>query len=318
MLNSKRILVTGGTGTLGSAICEHLLSLGACVTVFSRSENEQHKMRQRISDEHLHFTIGDVRDYQSVRSAVRHADIVCHCAALKQVPACEYFPAEAIRTNVGGAQNIVQAISEEHLPVECVVGISTDKAAYPACVYGNTKALQEATLIQANLEAPDTRFVSVRLGNLIGSRGSVALIFREQVASGGPVTITDPAMTRFWFGPAEAVGVVMTAINEAKRGEIIVPKIGATTVEALARAFIGSRPISKRIIGIRPGEKKHETLISEEEAMRCVQNDGHYVLYPAMGEFGRCVSRIGGAYTSDQSLMSDEELMGLLERYGLV
>jgi FlaA1/EpsC-like NDP-sugar epimerase len=186
-------------------------------------------------------------------------------------------------------------------------------------VYGNTKALQEAILVNANTDNPDTRFVSVRLGNLIGSRGSVALVFREQVASGGPVTITDPDMTRFWFGVNEAVDVVMTAIAEAKPGEIIIPKIQSTSVDALARALIGERPIRIQIIGARPGEKKHELLLSTEEALRAVDVAGHIVLASAVAarntpSFGW----LGKPYTSDECLMTDEALKELLARYELL
>jgi FlaA1/EpsC-like NDP-sugar epimerase len=312
----RRVIVTGGTGTLGRAICERLIASGDHVTVFSRDETKQHQMK--IDYPEVQFILGDVRDYQSVRSALRQADIVIHAAAMKQVPACEYFPGEAIRTNVGGAQNIVQAISEDRLAVECVVGISTDKACHPSCVYGNTKALQEAILVNANASSPGTRFVSVRLGNLIGSRGSVALVFREQVASGGPVTITDPDMTRFWFGVNEAVDVVMTAIAEAKPGEIIIPKIQSTSVDSLARALIGERPIRIQIIGARPGEKKHELLLSTEEALRAVDVAGHIVLASAVAakntpSFGR----LGEPYTSDACLMTDGALKELLARYDL-
>lgn len=311
------VLVTGGTGSLGQAIVKCLLQLDHSVTVFSRDEEKQHRMRSCFGSNNLQFIIGDVRDYQSVRTALRHAEVVIHAAAMKQVPACEYFPTEAIRTNVGGAQNIIQAITEDRLPVRKVIGISTDKACHPSCVYGNTKALQEAILIHANLACPDTVFASVRLGNLIGSRGSVALLFREQVAGGGPVTITEPAMTRFWFGVDEAVGIVLLAMNKAGRGDIVIPKIQATSVGTLACVFIGDKPIQTKIIGIRPGEKMHETLISEEESLRASDEGDHFTLHPALTELSQPVCHISNPFTSDRVLMTDDELLGLLQRYEL-
>jgi FlaA1/EpsC-like NDP-sugar epimerase len=316
-LNGKNVVVTGGTGTLGRALVESIVNqCPASVTVLSRGENEQAKMRPDFPD--VHFIIGDVRDYQAVRSAIRHADVVIHAAALKQVPACEYFPDEAIKTNVGGAQNIVRAIHDDGYPVETVVGISTDKACMPSCVYGNTKALQESIFIHANLDSK-TIFASVRLGNLIGSRGSVALVFREQVASGGPVTITDPTMTRFWFGVEEAVALVITTVETAEQGDIIIPKIQSTTVADLARILIGDRPIKTRLIGIRPGEKLHETLITEEEALRAMETQGVIVLRPAISELTSYKGKgnMSHAYTSQDNLMTDTQLKDLLVRYDL-
>jgi len=213
LLEGKSVLITGGTGSLGKVLVRQVLSeaLGKPkqVTVFSRDETKQHYMRQdylnrrfatddimyRNFQKLLTFRIGDVRDFHSVASVLRGTDVVFHAAALKQVPSCEYFPIEAVLTNIMGAENIVRAIGEGNLPVETVVGVSTDKACKPINVMGMTKAVQERILVRANIECPKTRFICVRYGNVVSSRGSVVPLFMEQIRQGGPVTITTPIRT---------------------------------------------------------------------------------------------------------------------------
>src|SRR5438045_84878 len=248
MFKDKRILVTGGTGSLGHVLVRRLLSgekgTPAKVIVFSRDEAKQHQMRlnfaglRKATDEVIYrnferllqFQIGDVRDYPAIATAVRGVDIVFNAAAMKQVPTCEYFPFEAVRTNIQGAENIVRAIEEHTIPIETVVGVSTDKACKPVNAMGMTKALQERVFIQGNMRCPGTRFVAVRYGNVLASRGSVIPLFHEQIRQGGPVTITTPEMTRFLLSLNDAVDMVFAAISEALPGEIYVPRAPSARV----------------------------------------------------------------------------------------
>ena len=301
-LEGKRVLVTGGTGSLGSKFVRRLLSgeMGqpAKIVVFSRDEAKQHDMRlsylnrREATDEIIYqnfqqllsFRIGDMRDYSSVLQAVREADVVIHGAALKQVPTCEYFPFQAVQTNVLGAQNLVRAVRENKTPVECVVGVSTDKACKPINVMGMTKAVMERLFVEANIDCPDTRFVCVRYGNVISSRGSVVPLFLEQIAQGGPVTITTKEMTRFLLSLDRAVDTVFAAIRTAQAGETYIPKVPAARVVDLAEVLIGGQPIPIKYIGIRAGEKIHEIMVSEEERYRTIERGDYYVLCPMLPE----------------------------------
>ncbi len=302
MLKGKAVLVTGGTGSMGQTLVRRILAgelgLPRKGIVFSRDEAKQHEMRMRYlnrsvtTDEVifrnfmnvLEFRIGDVRDYASVCSAVRGADIVVNAAALKQVPTCEYFPGEAVATNCDGPLNIVRAIREHGYPVETVVGISTDKACKPVNVMGMSKALQERILVSANVLNPATRFICVRYGNVLASRGSVVPLFLDQIRHGGPVTITAPDMTRFLLSLNDAVDTVFAALARARRGETFIPRAPSATVMRIARALIGARRIPTRLIGVRPGEKQHEILVSEEEAQHCVLRGRYYVILPMLPE----------------------------------
>ena len=301
-LEGKRVLITGGAGSLGQAVVRRVLTgemgLPAAVTVFSRDEAKQHAMRLRYlnrveatdeiiyrnSQERLRFRIGDVRDFASVVEAVRDAHVVIHAAALKQVPTCEYFPEQAVQTNVLGARNLVRAVREHGPGVEVVVGISTDKACKPINVMGMTKALMERVLIEANIGSASTRLVCVRYGNVIASRGSVVPLFLEQIARGGPVTVTMPTMTRFLLSLDQAVDTVFAALRFAGPGEILVPQAPAARVVDLAAALIDGRPISIAYTGIRPGEKIHEVMVSEEECFRTILREGYYVICPMLPE----------------------------------
>jgi FlaA1/EpsC-like NDP-sugar epimerase len=301
-LEKKRILITGGTGSLGQVLVRRLLTgkegLPERVVVFSRDEAKQHYMR--VEYEHavaatdeiiyrnfqrlLQFRVGDVRDFHSVAGALRDIDVVINTAALKQVPTCEYFPFEAVQTNVGGAENLVRAIQELGLPVSVVVGVSTDKACKPVNAMGMTKALQERIFTQANMRAPNTRFVCVRYGNVLASRGSVIPLFHEQIRQGGPVTITTKDMTRFLLSLDEAADTVFAAIREAQPGETYVPEVQSARVVDVASALIGGRKISQKVTGIRPGEKVHEILVSDEEAHRAIRRGRYYAILPLLPE----------------------------------
>ena len=302
ILEGKRILVTGGTGSLGKVVVRRLLGgeMGrpARITVFSRDEAKQHYMRlsylhraaatdeviYRNFQEILSFRIGDVRDYAALLRAVCDADVVIHAAALKQVPVCEYFPYEAVQTNIVGPQNLVRAIAENETPVETAVGISTDKACKPINVMGMTKALQERIFIEANMDCPGTRFVCVRYGNVIASRGSVVPLFLDQIAHGGPVTVTMKEMTRFLLSLDEAVDTVFAAIRSALPGETYIPHAPAARVLDVAEALIDGREIAVTFTGIRPGEKVHEIMVSEEECYRTIERGSYYVIRPMLPE----------------------------------
>ena len=332
-LKGKRVLITGGTGSLGQVLVRRLLSgeMGqpAKIVVFSRDEAKQHAMRVAYLHQHavtdeviyhnfrelLEFRIGDVRDFHSVASALRGADVVFNAAALKQVPTCEYFPYEAVTTNVGGPENIVRAIQEHELPVETVIGISTDKACKPVNVMGMTKAIQERVFIQANMRCSNTRFVCVRYGNVLASRGSVIPLFHEQIRGGGPVTITTTDMTRFLLSLDQAVDTVFAALSEARRGETYIPRVPSALVVDIAESLIGERPIKTEVTGIRPGEKVHEILVSEEECHRTVDRGKHYAILPMLLELrdGQAAPEaLASEYSSADDVMKRESLDQLL------
>lgn len=338
-LDGKRILITGGTGSLGKVLLRRLLDGAggspAQIVVLSRDEAKQHAIRveyqQRRSAtdeviyrnfmERLAFRIGDVRDYASVCAALHGIDIVFNAAALKQVPTCEYFPFEAVQTNVVGVENLVRAIRDLRLPIETVVGVSTDKAVKPVNVMGMTKALQERIFARANLDAPQTRFVIVRYGNVLASRGSVIPLFHEQIRHGGPVTLTDAAMTRFLLSLDEAVDLIFAAVRGAKRGETYIPRVPAARITDVAKALIGERQIATIVSGIRPGEKMHEILVSEEEAHRTSLRGEHYVIAPILPELQDgpiAAPALSDEYSSADDLLSYDGVEELLRRRRLM
>lgn len=334
IVEGKNVLVTGGTGSLGQAIVRRLLTgelgMPGRIMVFSRDEAKQHDMRlsflrrreatdeiiYRNSTQVLRFTIGDVRDYPSLLRAVRDSHLVIHAAALKQVPTCEYFPFEAIQTNLLGAQHLVRAIRENPTTVETVVGISTDKACKPINVMGMTKAIMERILIEANIGSV-ARFACVRYGNVIASRGSVVPLFLEQIANGGPVTITMKEMTRFLLTLDQAVDTVLAAVRSALPGETYVPRAPSANVEVVADVLIDGRNIEKRYTGIRPGEKIHELMVSDEECYRTVARDAFYVIRPMLPELEREVGEpaLTGEYSSEVVTADAAALQPLLEPY---
>jgi len=340
IFEGKRILVTGGTGSMGRTFVHRVLTgergTPTKVIVFSRDEAKQHSMRMSYMHKHattdevifrnfmsvLEFRIGDVRDFADVCSAVKGADIVVNAAALKQVPVCEYFPAQAVMTNCLGAYNIVRAIEENGYPVQTVVGISTDKACKPVNVMGMTKAVQERIFTAANILNPETRFVCVRYGNVLASRGSVIPLFHDQIRHGGPVTVTVPDMTRFLLTLNEAVDTVFAAIESARKGETYVPRAPSATVMNIAKALIGSRSIKISVVGIRPGEKMHEILVSEEEANHCVARGNNYAIRPMLPELVDEPSRepnvLNKEYSSGDSVLDQKGTVELLDRHGLL
>ena len=332
-LEGKRILVTGGTGSLGKTLVRRLLTgeMGkpAKITVFSRDEAKQHYMRLEYmhreaatddviyqnSQDLLNFRIGDVRDYSALLAAMRDVDVVFHAAALKQVPSCEYFPFEAVLTNIFGAENVVKTIRENKLPVEKVVGISTDKACKPINVMGMTKALQERILIEANRDCPQTIFTCVRYGNVIASRGSIIPLFVEQIQKNQPLTVTLPEMTRFLLSLDRAVDTVFAAINDGFRGETFVPKVLAAKITDVAKALMGDKDLPINFTGIRPGEKIHEIMVSEEECFRTVERGEYFVILPVLPELREKVevsNTLENEYSSKDNNISVEELRELL------
>ena len=335
-LDNKRVLITGGTGSLGKVLVRRILSgqLGSpkSLVVFSRDEAKQHDLRmdylnhRSATDEvmyhnferTLQFKIGDVRDFHSVAQALTSADIVFNAAALKQVPACEYFPFEAVKTNIEGAENIVRAIIELKLPVQSVVAISTDKACKPTNVMGMTKAIQERIFLAANISCPQTRFIAVRYGNVLASRGSVVPLFIDQIAAGGPITITDKNMTRFLLTLDQAVDTVFEALQFAVAGETYIPKIKAALIQDVTAALIGSKKINVVESGIRPGEKMHEIMISEEESLRTISRGDYFAIKSILPEVATVSSEplIEFAEVSSANfLMSTDEVTAFLEKH---
>lgn len=321
MFDAQTILITGGTGSFGKCFVRKVLAEHAPkkVIVFSRDELKQHEMRLAgFDDPRLRFFIGDVRDGDRLRRAMRGVDIVIHAAALKQVPACEYNPFEAILTNIMGGRNVIDAALDNQ--VTQVVALSTDKAVSPVNLYGATKLVAEKLFVQANAYAGDgpTRFSCVRYGNVVGSRGSVIPLFREQRRS-GKLTITDERMTRFWITLEQGVELVMTACRMMHGGEVFIPKIPSMNIHDLARAMGPDCEIET--IGIRPGEKLHECLISEDESRHTLELDDLFVIQPlhpwwtnAGWSDGRSLPD-GFRYASDTNdrWLSTEELRALAE-----
>lgn len=339
--DGKRILITGGTGSLGKVLLKRLLSgkegTPESITVFSRDEAKQHALRldylhsaENSTDEVIYnnfmhkvkFVIGDIRDYNSVLRALKNVDIVFNAAALKQVPTCEYFPYQAVMTNVMGAENIVRAILNNDLPVEVVVGISTDKAAKPVNVMGMTKSLQERVFLSANIDSGKTRFVLARYGNVLASRGSVIPLFHQQINSNQDITITDERMTRFLLSLEEAVDVILFAVRYGNKGETVIPRIPAALIKDVAAVLIGDRPLKTLVTGIRPGEKLHEAMITEEEAARTVTRDKYYVIAPILPEIQVAEVMKGPflntEYTSADDVMTRDEVVTLLTKRNLL
>jgi FlaA1/EpsC-like NDP-sugar epimerase len=345
-LAGQKVLITGGTGSLGKALVRRLLSgrHGELdrITVLSRDETKQYALRLEITQlgaatddisyrrahKLLDFRIGDVRNEAAVRDAVRGQNVIVNAAAMKQVPTCEYFPHEAALTNVIGAEHIVRAVRDVGTKsVHTVVGVSTDKACEPVNVMGMTKALQERIFGCANLRSEGARFVVVRYGNVLASRGSVIPLFREQILSGGPLTITNPCMTRFWLSLDNAVDLILAAASSALPGETWIPRPPAAKIIDLARAMIGERCIDLVTVGVRPGEKVHESLISGEEGGRTrlvsptrIVSDCYYAIAPILPELKNPIHNgpvLGRSYTSNDDLMDIAGVSALLERQRL-
>lgn len=279
-LENKTVLVTGGTGSFGKKFIRKALTLGVKkVIVFSRDELKQYEMKQEFQDERIRFFIGDVRDKDRLYRAFDGVDIVIHAAAMKHVDACEYNPFEAVKTNIHGAQNIIEAAIDRG--VEKVIALSTDKACSPVNLYGATKLASDKLFVAANAYVGEkkTRFSVVRYGNVVGSRGSVVPFFKK-IKDTGKLPVTDERMTRFWITLDHGVQFVLDNLERMYGGEIFVPKIPSMKVMDLAKAIAPECEIE--IIGIRPGEKLHEAMIMEDDARHTLEFDDYYVIHPEL------------------------------------
>lgn len=280
MFKGKTLLITGGTGSFGHAVTNRFLNSDIKeIRIFSRDEKKQDDMRKEYNNDKLKFYIGDVRDLQSVKNAMHGVDYIFHAAALKQVPSCEFFPLEAVKTNVLGTNNVLTAAIEEG--VKKVICLSTDKAAYPVNAMGTSKAMMEKVAVAKSrtVKPENTTICATRYGNVMCSRGSVIPLFIEQIKAGKPITITEPKMTRFIMSLEEAVELVVFAFKNADVGDIMVQKAPACTIEVLAQAvkeLFGVPNHETRVIGIRHGEKMYETLLTNEECAHAVDMGNFY------------------------------------------
>lgn len=328
MLNNKTVLITGGTGSFGKAFTKKVFEEFSPrkVIIFSRGELKQYDMQQEFDSPEMRYFIGDVRDYERLKMAVRDVDIIIHAAALKQVPAAEYNPMECIKTNIYGASNVIQAAIENN--VEKVIALSTDKAANPINLYGATKLCSDKLFTAANNLVGEgrTRFSVVRYGNVMGSRGSVIPFFRKLISEGAKeIPITDERMTRFWITLAQGVEFVLKSLERMQGGEIFVPKIPSARVVDVAEAIAPGIP--KKIVGIRPGEKLHEIMCPKDDSHLTLDFDDHYVIQPAisfhgkadyaknsLGKVGTCVPQ-DFEYSSGQNewVLSVDEINSLIE-----
>ena len=281
MFENKTLLITGGTGSFGNAVLTKFLDSNIKeIRIFSRDEKKQDDMRRRLLNDKVKYFIGDVRDYNSIYNAMRGVDYVFHAAALKQVPSCEFFPIEAVKTNVLGAENVMEASIQND--VERVVVLSTDKAVYPINAMGMSKALMEKAMVAKSRIVSKTIFSGTRYGNVMASRGSVIPLFVKQIKDNKPITITDPNMTRFMMTLEDAVDLVIFAFNNANPGDIFVQKAPAATIETLAnslKSLYGSDNDIK-IIGTRHGEKLYESLVNREDMIKS-EDMGDYYRIPA-------------------------------------
>jgi len=322
---NKTVLVTGGTGSFGKKFIKIMLDeyQPSKLIIYSRDELKQHEMRvSGFNDPSLRYFIGDVRDLPRLRRAMQDVDIVVHAAALKQVPACEYNPMEAVKTNILGTSNVIDAAIDAR--VERVLALSTDKAVTPVNLYGATKLTAEKLVVASNAYAGDmrTRLSCVRYGNVVGSRGSVVPIFIQQRENGNQLTVTDERMTRFWLSLEQGVRFVISNIERMHGGEVFVPKIPSTKIVDLARAIAPTAEI--KIMGIRPGEKLHEMMISRDESRSTVELADRFVVEPVghlwfrhdWSTEGRHVPD-GFKYTSDNNTewLTEDQIRKLVEPF---
>ena len=295
MFDNQVLLITGGTGSFGNAVLRRFLDSGLReIRILSRDEKKQDDMRKRYNSPKLKFYIGDVRDPQSVMNAVRGVDHIYHAAALKQVPSCEFHPLEAVKTNVLGTENVLEAAIQ--CGVKRVVVLSTDKAVYPINAMGISKAMMEKVAVAKSRSSPQTVINVTRYGNVMASRGSVIPLFIEQIRAGKPITITDPSMTRFMMTLDDAVDLVLYAFEHGQPGEIFVQKAPAATIEVLAKALtalLGKPEHEVRVIGTRHGEKLYEALLSREEMVAAEDLGGYYRVPPDLRDlnYGKFVEQ---------------------------
>jgi len=320
MFEKKNLLITGGTGSFGHQILKKLLLENPKeIRIFSRDEKKQFDMQNEYTDERIRYLLGDVRDFGKVLEATADVDIIYHAAALKQVPNCEFNPMEAVKTNVLGADNVRRAAIQNG--VAMVVSISTDKAVKPVNVMGMTKAIQERIMIGSN--GGDTKFIEVRYGNVVGSRGSVIPFFKDRIQKNEFLPITDFRMTRFLLTLDDAIGLVFKATSEGGGGEIFVKKMPAAKVidiaRIMAKALAEREDYPIREVGVRPGEKIHEVLVSEEEMKRAVETEGYFVIYPYEKlRAPRLLKNLEEYTSANTDMLGEEEIIGLLKKEGWI
>tara|TARA_Y100000996_G_scaffold348294_1_gene286845 strand:- start:459 stop:1463 length:1005 start_codon:yes stop_codon:yes gene_type:complete len=332
LFKNKKILITGGTGSLGNALTKRLLDDGAdTIRIFSRNESKQLEMESKFNDDRLRFLIGDIRDYERLERAVEDIDIVFHAAALKHVPVIEYNPFEAIKTNILGSQNVINACLHEN--VERAICVGTDKAVSPLNTYGATKLLMEKLFVTAknylNKERHETKFIALRYGNVLGSSGSVIPKFIEQIKNKEKITITDPNMTRFSISMDEALNFILKAAELGKGSEIFVPKLRAYSIMDVKEAlFELLGKTDEETIGIRPGEKLNEILINQDEMKYCWDyNDVYLLVNPSVQRFIKTLDQYSGkekienidVYSSDNvPQIPKDELKEIILNSGLL
>jgi len=328
MFQGKKILITGGTGSLGKALTKKLLETDVdTLRIFSRDEWKQVNMRKEFKDKRLRFLIGDVRDKERVFRALENIDIVFHTAALKQVPVAEYNPFEAVKTNVYGSQNLIESCLDNN--VEMALAIGTDKAVSPFNTYGATKLLMERLFVSANFYKGnhDIKFLCVRYGNVLGTRGSIVPTLIEQISKGEKLTITDPNMTRFNITMNNALDLIFRASKNAVGGEVFVPKLKAYKVEDMKNAILEllKGKDNVEIISVRPGEKYHESLISKDEIRITYETENDYVIFDKetqnhdLKDFGIKEASLKNQYSSDMvELLTKDEIKNILVKENLI
>ena len=329
LFSGKKVLITGGTGSLGRALTRKLLGTDVqTIRIFSRDELKQVQMQSEFNDERLRFFIGDVREKERLSRALENVNIVVHAAALKQVPVVEYNPFEAVKTNVIGAQNVIESCLDND--VEIALAIGTDKAVSPFNTYGSTKLLMERLFVSANYYKGfhNIKFLGVRYGNVLGSRGSIVPIFVEQIKSGKKITITDPNMTRFNITMTQALELIFRVLKNGAGGEILIPKLKAYRVEDIKDAIVEllNGKNETEIINVRPGEKFHEVLINKNEIRNTYETDQDYIIFdkhfhfpdaPLVSEFKK--TNLEDEYSSDKvDLLTKEELKEILIKEKLI
>jgi UDP-N-acetylglucosamine 4,6-dehydratase len=325
MFTNKIILITGGTGSFGEAFLKYILKKKVKeVRIFSRDEKKQEDLRIKYSNAKIKFIIGDVRDFNSLDFALKEVDYVFHAAALKQVPSCEFFPIESIKTNILGSENLANACIKNK--VKKVIGLSTDKAVYPINAMGASKALMEKIFIaKSRIKKSTTCFCITRYGNVMTSRGSVIPLFISQIKENKPLTITDPNMTRFLMSLEDSISLVIKAFKDGQNGDIFIKKAPSATIDNLAKALmkIYKKKMPIKIIGTRHGEKKYETLLTQEEFARTRNNKNFFIIkmdnrdlnYNSFFIKGdKKVSKTLDYNSSNAKLLSEKELIVMLKR----
>ena len=322
MFKNKTLLITGGTGSFGNAVLNRFLQSDIKeIKIFSRDEKKQDDMRRSYKSSKIKFFIGDVRDPLSIDGAMANTDYVFHAAALKQVPSCEFFPVEAVKTNIIGTENVLNSAINNK--VEKIICLSTDKAVYPINAMGISKAMMEKVFVAKSRNSGKTKIIGTRYGNVMGSRGSVIPLFIEQIKAGKPITITDPKMTRFMMSLDEAVELVLYAFKNGNQGDLFVQKSPAATVSVLAKALVelykSKSPVKE--IGIRHGEKMYETLVTKEEMIKAedqekyfkISPDGRDLNYDQYFSKGTLKSSIDEYNSNNTNLLNVEEMKNLLQ-----